>query len=137
MKNNVRLILIVLMLGLTLATARRALAQSASESFHEAGESVENAGSSAGHAVVHAYHGTATAAEDTAITAKVKTALHDDSLTKDGDIHVTTVASVVTLRGKVASSAVSERAQHLAEATGGVKRVRNRLHVKAASQAAN
>lgn len=97
-----------------------ALAQSAGESMHEAGESAESA-------VSHAYHGTKTAVTDTALTAKVKTALHDDKATHGADIHVTTVAKVVTLRGAVASADVSNRAQEIAQHTTGVKAVKNEL----------
>lgn len=108
---------------LTLTIYGHALAQSASESMHEAGESAESA-------VSHAYHGTKTAAVDTSLTAKVKTALHDDKATSDADIHVSTVASVVTLRGRVASADVSNRAEEIAEHTTGVKAVKNKLKVE-------
>ena|SRR5208283_1746195 len=97
-----------------------AWAQSATTQMKEAGSSAENAAS-------HAYHGTATAVEDTALTAKVKTALHDDAATKDSTIHVTTVAGVVTLRGKVASGETSDKAQAIAQNTSGVKSVKNKL----------
>ena len=107
---------------LTLTIAVPAFAQSASESMHEAGKSAESA-------ISHAYHGTATAVSDSTITAKVKTALHDDKITKGGDIHVTTVEGVVTLRGVVSSSAVADRAQRLARATTGVKAVESKLKV--------
>ena len=108
------------MLLLTLTMIGQARAQSASESMHEAGESTENA-------LSHAYHGTKTAVTDTALTAKVKTALHDDKATHGADIHVTTVASVVTLRGAVASADVSSHAQEIAQHTTGVKAVKNEL----------
>ncbi|HLW71339.1 MAG TPA: BON domain-containing protein [Candidatus Binataceae bacterium] len=124
---------VVPMVALALAFAGPLFAQSASESFHKAGEDTENAGSSVGHAAVNVYHGTATATEDTAITAKVKTALHENDITEGADIHVTTVAGVVTLRGRVASERVSGEARHVAETTGGVKGVRNRLRVRSAS----
>jgi osmotically-inducible protein OsmY len=137
MNERVRLLIRVPALCLALAVAQRGFAQTASQSFHEAGESVENAGSSTGHAVVHAYHGTATATKDTAITTAVKTALFADVQTKAFHIHVKTVASVVTLRGKVASRAIAERAEHIAATTDGVARVRNRLRVKDASSASN
>ncbi len=97
-----------------------AWAQSATTQMKEAGSSAENAAS-------HAYHGTATAVEDTALTAKVKTALHDDAATKDATIHVTTVAGVVTLRGRVASGELSDKAQAIAQNTSGVKSVKNKL----------
>jgi hyperosmotically inducible protein len=107
---------------LILAIGGIAWAQSASESMHEAGESAESA-------VSHAYHGTATAVTDTALTTKVKTALHDDKATTGADIHVTTVAGVVTLRGRVASGEVSDRAQAIAQNTSGVKSVKNKLKI--------
>jgi hyperosmotically inducible periplasmic protein len=127
----------VAVLMVALAAAPIVLAQSASESMHEAKESSENAASSAGHAISHAYHGTATALEDTTITGKVKTALHDDKITKGANIHVKTVAGVVTLRGSVASSGVSEHAQHLAAGTSGVKSVENKLKISGPEKAAN
>lgn len=110
-------------LALTLMIYADALAQSASESMHEAGESTESA-------LSHAYHGTKTAAIDTSLTAKVKTALHDDKATHSADIHVTTVASVVTLRGRVPSADVSSRAEEIAQHTTGVKAVKNKLKVE-------
>lgn len=113
--------LVVSTLLMTLAAAP-VFAQSASESMHEAGKSTENA-------VSEFYHGSKTAVEDSAVTAKVKTALHNDKVTKDGDIHVTTVEGVVTLRGTVASSDISEHAQKLAEETTGVKSVKNKLKI--------
>ena len=98
-----------------------------STSMHSAGASAENAASSAGHAIKHAYEGTKTAVADTAITAKVKTALHENKITKGGDIHVRTVDGVVTLEGTARSSQESEAAQHVAQQTSGVRQVRNEL----------
>jgi osmotically-inducible protein OsmY len=133
MRSYNRFLFASLTLCIVTAIAHHAFAQSASTSFHEAGESVENAGSSAGHAVVHAYHGTATATEDTAITGKVKSELAADSQTKSLHIHVKTVAGVVTLRGEVPSSEMSEHVEHKVAGMDGVKRVRNELHVRSAS----
>jgi len=65
---------LIAVLGSVLAIPAVALAQSASESMHQAGEATENSAASAGHAIVDVYHGTKTAAIDTTITAKVKTA---------------------------------------------------------------
>jgi hyperosmotically inducible protein len=95
----------------------------------EAGHSAKEAGVNTGHAVVHAYQGTATALSDAAITAKVKTALHDDKIAKTGDIHVTTVAGVVTLRGAAPSAEVAGRAKRVTQRTSGVKAVNNELHI--------
>ena len=122
MKSLVRASLLAA-LSLTLTMDAQALAQSASESMHEAGESTESA-------LSHAYHGTKTAVTDTSLTAKVKTALHDDKATTGADIHVTSVASVVTLRGRVASADVSNRAEEIAQHTTGVKAVKNKLKVE-------
>lgn len=110
-----------------------ALAQSASESMHEAGSATENSAKSAGHAVEDVYHGTKTATIDTTITGKVKTALDEDPITRHQDIHVKTVAGVVTLRGKVSSANEADRAVDLAEKTSDVKSVRNRLSITAAN----
>ena len=108
---------------LIIASNGPARAQSASESMHEAGESAESA-------LSHAYHGTKTAAVDTALTTKVKTALHDDKTTTGADIHVATVASVITLHGRVASAEISSRAEEITEHTSGVKSVTNKLKVE-------
>jgi osmotically-inducible protein OsmY len=102
--------------------SRTCLAQSASESMGRAGSELEGAAK-------NAFQGTKTAVTDSDVTAKVKLALQDDSVTKDSTIHVTTVAGVVTLRGTVASSEISGRAEKLTHDTSGVKSVRNRLHV--------
>jgi osmotically-inducible protein OsmY len=110
---------------LALGSAGMSFAQSASESMHQAGEATESA-------AVNAYQGTKTAITDTDITAKVKLALHEDAVTKGKNIHVTTVAGVVTLRGRVSSSGISGRAEKVARDTSGVKGVRNHLRVAAA-----
>src|ERR1700733_6226026 len=99
--------MLIVLLGTALAMPTLAFAQSASESMHEAGTATENSAKSSGHAVVDVYHGTKTATIDTTITGKVKTALDEDSLTRHEEIHVKTVAGVVTLRGKVSSSSVA------------------------------
>jgi hyperosmotically inducible protein len=133
MKLTSPIMTVVPMLALTLAFAGWTFAQSASESFHNAGEATEDAGSSVGDATESAYHGTATATKDTAITTNVKSSLLGNDLTRGGGIHVTTVEGVVTLRGTVASDKVAGEARHIAETTGGVKSVVNKLHVSSAS----
>lgn len=131
MSNTFRLKIIVPALVLGLVAAPSIFAQensgSASESMHRAGESAENAASDTGQAIKHAYHGTVTAVSDTATTAKVKSALHENKVTKGADIHVHTVAGVVTLQGAVPSADTSATAQQLALQTSGVKEVRNEL----------
>jgi osmotically-inducible protein OsmY len=124
-----RIIVPALVLGLVAAAPIFAQEDSgsASESMHRAGESAENAASDTGQAIKHAYHGTVTAVSDTAITAKVKSALHENKVTKGADIHVDTVAGVVTLQGAVPSTDISATAQQVAQQTSGVKEVRNEL----------
>jgi len=119
MKAIIRTSLLSILLA-TFAMSGAAFAQSASEQMGEAGHSAENA-------LSHAYHGTATAVDDSALTAKVKTALHEDKVTTGTDIHVTTVAGVVTLRGAVPSEDVKSHAEQVARDTSGVKGVKNKL----------
>jgi hyperosmotically inducible periplasmic protein len=130
MKNAFGLKIIVPALVMGMAAAAPIYAQdngSASQSMHRAGEAAEDAASQAGQAVEHAYHGAAIAASDTAITAKVKGALYENKLTKGADIHVHTVAGVVTLQGTVPSPDAVTTAQQVAQQTSGVKEVKNEL----------
>jgi hyperosmotically inducible periplasmic protein len=99
---------------------------SASESMHRAGESAENA-------VEHAYHGTRTAVKDTTITARVKSAIHNDKSMRQADIHVDTVAGVVTLSGSAPTTDEATRAQEIAQRTRGVRSVKNDITVAAES----
>jgi hyperosmotically inducible periplasmic protein len=115
-------VLLVIAIAMALGANRRCFAQSASSSMEHAGSDLEGAAQ-------NAYQGTKTAVKDSDVTAKVKLALHDDSLTKGSPIHVSTVAGVVTLRGTVASSDISDRAEKLARDTTGVKDVHNKLHI--------
>ena len=112
-----------LALIVAMAMAGSARAQSATSQMKEAGSDAEKA-------LSHAYHGTVTAIDDTTLTAKVKSQLHDDKITTGADIHVTTVAGVVTLSGNVANGDISDRAQALAQTTVGVKGVKNELKVQ-------
>ena len=102
---------------------------SASQSMRQAGEAAEQAGSDTLNAVKHVGKGTATALRDTKITTKVKVALHEDKVTEDSDIHVDTVAGVVTLSGHVPSPDAAARAEQLARQTEGVREVNNKLRV--------
>ena len=110
-----------------LSIAPAALAQSGPAS--SASTDLDRAASSAGHAVSEAYHGTKRAVKDTAITAKVKPALHDDKLTKGSDIHVDTVGGVVTLSGAAPSTEAAQRAMQLAQQTTGVRVVKDAITI--------
>jgi hyperosmotically inducible protein len=71
----------------------------------------------------------AKAVDDSAITAKVKTALLAEPGIPSADISVETVAGTVTLTGKVTDRAQAERAIQVVAMVEGVKGVDNRLAV--------
>jgi hyperosmotically inducible periplasmic protein len=66
---------------------------------------------------------------DTAITAKVKTALHAEKNVRSRDIDVETFQGKVVLKGTVADKRQVELAAQLAGSVDGVKSVENRLVV--------
>ncbi|MDC6120749.1 molecular chaperone OsmY [Serratia rubidaea] len=68
--------------------------------------------------------------DDSAITAKVKSALVEDKTISSNDISVKTEKGVVTLSGFVASQALAEQAVAVAGKVEGVKSVSDKLHVK-------
>ncbi len=68
--------------------------------------------------------------DDAAVTAKVKTALIDDELTKAGEINVETRQGVVQLAGFVSTDAERDQATAVARGVAGVKSVRNDLQIK-------
>ena len=133
MKHRLRIIVPSVIFGMAISIP--AIAQDdntpASQSMRQAGEKLEQAGSDTGSAAVDAYHGTKRAIADTAITAKVKTALHNDKEVGDRDIQIDTTAGVVTLAGQVRSRATAARAEEVAMQTEGVKSVSNQLTVSA------
>lgn len=69
------------------------------------------------------------AVSDSAITAKVKATLADDSQLQGSDIHVKTDARVVTLRGNVASDAQRHDAVRVTQDVRGVDSVDDELTV--------
>ena len=74
--------------------------------------------------------GTGEYVDDTAITAKVKTAMLRSSGLNSGDINVETFKSVVQLSGFVNSRAQMSQAVSVAEGVGGVKSVKNDMRLK-------
>jgi len=74
-----------------------------------------------------------TAVDDSAITAKVKTALLADPNVKGLQIDVDTKNGVVTLNGTADKPANRDRAVAIAKDTSGVKSVENQLVIKASS----
>lgn len=73
----------------------------------------------------------ATAVDDTAITAKVKSALVAEPNLKSTAIDVETKDATVTLSGTVATAELRDRAKQIASSTTGVKNVVDNLVVKA------
>ena len=67
---------------------------------------------------------------DSALTAKIKSKMALDDHVNARAINVDTSASVVTLRGNVASKSQHDRALRLARETVGVARVVDRLQIK-------
>ena len=127
MSGNKRILALVQAAVLGISLALPAFAQetggtSASTSMHQAGEDTEGAAK-------NAYHGTTTALDDTRITTEVKTDLAAAKDLRSGQIHVTTTAGVVSLRGTVHDSAVASRAEAIARNASGVRGVKNDLRV--------
>ena len=127
MSSNKEILALVQAVVLGIWLALPAFAQetggtSASTSMHQAGEDTEGAAK-------NAYHGTATALDDTRITTEVKTDLAAAKDLRSGQIHVTTTAGVVTLRGTVHDSAVASRAEAIARNANGVRGVKSDLRV--------
>ena len=72
----------------------------------------------------------AEAIDDTALTAKVKTALVAEPGLKSTSIDVSTKDAVVTLSGNVESSTDRAKARQVAENVAGVKNVVDKLSAK-------
>jgi hyperosmotically inducible protein len=69
------------------------------------------------------------AIDDSVLTAKVKTGLIDDPVTKAGQINVETYRGVVQLGGFVDNAQQKEQATTVARSVTGVKEVRNDLRI--------
>jgi hyperosmotically inducible periplasmic protein len=67
---------------------------------------------------------------DGVITAKVRAALNDDSITASYDIRVETLAGIVELSGFVETEIVRIEALHVTEHVRGVLRVQDLLDVR-------
>ncbi|HVA77276.1 MAG TPA: BON domain-containing protein [Candidatus Binataceae bacterium] len=136
MKRSLGFFAIIPAVAFGLSLSAPAFAQD-STSHPSASQSMEKAGADTESAAKNAYQGTATAVTDTAITAKVKLALHNSGATENGDIDVTTVAGAVTLTGHVTSAALMAKAEQVTKATEGVTGVTNQLHVDASDSSSN
>ncbi len=83
-----------------------------------------------GCAATSTREGTGEYVDDTAITAKVKTAIFNAPGLKSTEISVETFKSVVQLRGFVSSQFDMAQAVKVAEGVGGVKSVKNDMRLK-------
>lgn len=68
--------------------------------------------------------------DDTAITAKVKSAIFNDASLKSAEINVETFKGVVQLSGFVNSAADIQHAAQLVQGISGVRSVRNDMRLK-------
>jgi hyperosmotically inducible protein len=127
-KNKIMAMVPVMVLGIGLALPVFAQDTGAG-SGASASNSMDQAGSDTAGAAKSAYHGTVTALDDTRITTEVKTDLGAAKDMRSGQIHVTTIAGIVTLRGRVHDSDVVARAGAIAGNASGVRGVTNRLRV--------
>jgi hyperosmotically inducible protein len=71
--------------------------------------------------------------DDAAVTARVKTALIEESGVKANAINVETYRGVVSLSGFVDSQEMASKAVTAAQKVGGVRSVKNDMRVKPAS----
>ncbi|HMD05629.1 MAG TPA: BON domain-containing protein [Candidatus Binatus sp.] len=127
-KNKILAIAPALVLGIGLALP--AFAQEATaNSGVPASTSMDQAGHNTTDAVKNAYQGSVTAIDDTTITTAVKTNLAAAKDLRSGQVHVTTVAGVVTLQGWMQNPRVISRAEAIARDTSGVRMVTNELQV--------
>ena len=97
------------------------------------GQKVENAADKTGAKVETAAEKTGDYLSDSALTAKVKTALMAEKDLKSLGIKVESTAGVVTLSGHVPTDTASQQAETAAKAVKGVKDVQNKLELKAKS----
>jgi len=127
-KNKVLAIVPALVLGIGLALPAFAQETTANSGV-PASSSMNQAGRNSADAARNAYQGGVTAIDDTTITTAVKTNLAAARDLRSGQVHVTTVAGVVTLQGWMHDPVVISRAEAIARDTSGVRNVTNDLQV--------
>ena len=127
-KNKVLAIVPALVLGTGLALPAFAQETTANSGV-PASTSMNQAGQNSADAVKNAYQSGVTAVDDTTITTAVKTNLAAARDLRSGQVHVTTVAGVVTLQGWMHDPVVISRAEAIARDTSGVRNVANDLQV--------
>lgn len=128
-RHSFNLIVPTVLFGMVLSIPAFAQNEPTSQQMDQAGQKIEQAGSDTAAAAKDAYSGTERAVKDTTITAEVKTALARDKDVRSSEIHVNTIAGVVTLKGSVSSPEIAQHAMQLAEQVSGVQSVNNQLMV--------
>lgn len=106
--------------------AGKKIDQTIDEASKKIGETVDKVGEKLNEKSA----GTGLAIDDAEISLKVKAAIFAEPGLKSLQIGVDTVKGVVTLSGSVDSLPSSDRAEALASAVAGVKKVENRLVTK-------
>ena len=81
----------------------------------------------AGHEVGRDERDPSVVASDTNITARIERRYAADDVLRNFDVRVDTYEGIVTLSGKVGSTEARRRAVSLAEATDGVKFIKNQI----------
>lgn len=84
-----------------------------------------------GHSVLHSVNNFM---DDSAVTAKVKTALIDDKEINSTNLSLSTTRGVVTVNGFVSSSRQIAHVERLIRQTPGVKGIVNHVHIKSDQQ---
>ena len=108
-QKNTNRVIMILLVSVTPVLAALMTAGCAGDRYHEStGESID----------------------DTAITARVKSALGGDSQFKYDDVHVTTFKGTVQLSGFVASKDAKSHAEELAKNVEGAKQVQDSIALK-------
>jgi hyperosmotically inducible protein len=113
---------------LSLALAAPAFAEDAAQPT--TGQKIENTAHKAGHKMESTAEKTGDFLSDSALTAKVKTALIAEKDLKSMKIDVDSKDGVVTLTGELPSTAMITQAETATKAVKGVKEVHNNLSVK-------
>ncbi|WP_353613360.1 molecular chaperone OsmY [Mangrovibacter phragmitis] len=123
MTNKVSHSLLAIALGSVLASgtafAESTITSDAQTMADSAGQKIDNSVTKVGNFM-----------DDSAITAKVKTALMNNDSVKSTDISVDTNKGIVTLSGFVTSQKLAETAVNVARGVDGVKSVSDKLQVK-------
>ncbi|MEY8711160.1 hypothetical protein A9B99_09680 [Mangrovibacter phragmitis] len=123
MTNKVSHSLLAITLGSVLASgtafAESTITSDAQTMADSAGQKIDNSVTKVGNFM-----------DDSAITAKVKTALMNNDSVKSTDISVDTNKGIVTLSGFVTSQKLAETAVNVARGVDGVKSVSDKLQVK-------